>query len=105
MDIDGFKTSVFYLDTEGFESIGKSNVYDDRCLIFALATVLSSVLIYNFPETIREADISRLSFAVELVEEFYGRVKVTFEQLGYFLVYLTKDSKSGQIFVSVVEVS
>ncbi|KAI3829718.1 hypothetical protein L1987_03846 [Smallanthus sonchifolius] len=60
MDIDGVKTSVFYLDTEGFESIGKSNVYDDR--IFALATV-------------READISRLSFAVELAEEFYGRVK------------------------------
>ncbi|KAL7602348.1 uncharacterized protein LOC111915104 [Lactuca sativa] len=73
MDIDGVKTSVFYLDTEGFESIGKSNVYDDR--IFALATVLSSVLIYNLPETIREADISRLSFAVELAEEFYGRVK------------------------------
>ncbi|KAL8214986.1 hypothetical protein R6Q57_004435 [Mikania cordata] len=71
MDINGVKTSVFYLDTEGFESIGKSNVYDDR--IFALATVLSSVLIYNLPETIREADISRLSFAVELAEEFYGR--------------------------------
>lgn len=30
VDIDGVKTSVFYLDTEGFESIGKSNVYDDR---------------------------------------------------------------------------
>ncbi|KAK3036890.1 hypothetical protein RJ639_031508 [Escallonia herrerae] len=113
MDVDGVKTSVLYLDTEGFESIGKSNVYDDR--IFALATVLSSVLIYNLPETvcrsacsflskiircqgwqldkvagyyisialskievslkIREADISRLSFAVELAEEFYGRVK------------------------------
>ncbi|KAL8092630.1 uncharacterized protein LOC141692261 [Apium graveolens] len=73
VDIDGVRTSVFYLDTEGFESIGKSNVYDDR--IFALATVLSSVLIYNLPETIREADISRLSFAVELAEEFYGRVK------------------------------
>lgn len=73
LDINGVKTSVFYLDTEGFESIGKSNVYDDR--IFALATVLSSVLIYNLPETIREADISRLSFAVELAEEFYGRVK------------------------------
>ncbi|XP_031745154.1 atlastin-1 isoform X2 [Cucumis sativus] len=71
--IDGVNTSVFYLDTEGFESVGKSNVYDDR--IFALATVLSSVLIYNLPETIREADISRLSFAVELAEEFYGRVK------------------------------
>ncbi|XP_015575881.1 guanylate-binding protein 4 isoform X1 [Ricinus communis] len=73
LDINGVKTSVFYLDTEGFESVGKSNVYDDR--IFALATVMSSVLIYNLPETIREADISRLSFAVELAEEFYGRVK------------------------------
>ncbi|KAL5702148.1 hypothetical protein ACHQM5_027399 [Ranunculus cassubicifolius] len=72
--IDGVETSVLYLDTEGFESVGKSNVYDDR--IFALATVMSSVLIYNLPETIREADISRLSFAVELAEEFYGRVKV-----------------------------
>jgi len=30
LDINGVKTSVFYLDTEGFESIGKSNVYDDR---------------------------------------------------------------------------
>lgn len=28
--VNGVKTSVFYLDTEGFESIGKSNVYDDR---------------------------------------------------------------------------
>ncbi|KAJ3669886.1 hypothetical protein LUZ60_010210 [Juncus effusus] len=71
MTIDGTKVSVLYLDTEGFESVGKSNVYDDR--IFALATVLSSVLIYNLPETIREADISRLSFAVEIAEEFYGR--------------------------------
>lgn len=71
--VDGIKVSVLYLDTEGFESIGKSNVYDDR--IFALATIMSSVLIYNLPETIREADISRLSFAVEIAEEFYGRVK------------------------------
>ncbi|KAL5988798.1 hypothetical protein ACLOJK_026900 [Asimina triloba] len=47
--INGVKTSVLYLDTEGFESVGKSNVYDDR--IFALATVMSSVLIYNLPET------------------------------------------------------
>lgn len=30
LDINGVKTSVFYLDTEGFESVGKSNVYDDR---------------------------------------------------------------------------
>ncbi|XP_042430933.1 guanylate-binding protein 5-like isoform X1 [Zingiber officinale] len=73
IDINGRKISVLYLDTEGFESVGKSNVYDDR--IFALATIMSSVLIYNLPETIREADISRLSFAVEIAEEFYGRVK------------------------------
>uniref|UniRef100_A0A0E0DS13 GB1/RHD3-type G domain-containing protein n=1 Tax=Oryza meridionalis TaxID=40149 RepID=A0A0E0DS13_9ORYZ len=74
LDVNGSKVSVLYLDTEGFESIGKSNVYDDR--IFALATVLSSILIYNLPETIREADISRLSFAVEIAEEFYGRGKM-----------------------------
>ncbi|KAG6537872.1 hypothetical protein ZIOFF_002975 [Zingiber officinale] len=49
MDINGEKISVLYLDTEGFESVGKSNVYDDR--IFALATIMSSVLIYNLPET------------------------------------------------------
>ena len=30
VDINGVTTSVFYLDTEGFESVGKSNVYDDR---------------------------------------------------------------------------
>ncbi|KAI3699325.1 hypothetical protein L2E82_43560 [Cichorium intybus] len=51
-DINGVKTSVFYLDTEGFESIGKSNVYDDRYVT------------------------SQLSLAVELAEEFYGRVKI-----------------------------
>ncbi|KAI4985758.1 hypothetical protein ZWY2020_018388 [Hordeum vulgare] len=69
VDVDGSKVSVLYLDTEGFESIGKS-------MIFALAAVLSSLLVYNLPETIREADISRLSFAVELAEEFYGRFVV-----------------------------
>ena len=30
LEIDGVKTSIIYLDTEGFESVGKSNVYDDR---------------------------------------------------------------------------
>jgi hypothetical protein len=30
VDIGGSKVSVLYLDTEGFESVGKSNVYDDR---------------------------------------------------------------------------
>ncbi|CAI5989455.1 unnamed protein product [Closterium sp. NIES-65] len=69
--VNGQTTSVLFLDTEGFESVGKSSVYDDR--IFALATVLSSVLIYNLAETVKEADIAKLSFAVELAEEFYGR--------------------------------
>ncbi|URD96681.1 GTP binding protein [Musa troglodytarum] len=69
--IDGSKVSVLYIDTEGFENVGNSNVYDER--IFALATLISSVLIYNIPETVREADISRLSFAVEIADEFYAR--------------------------------
>ena len=32
-----------------------------------------SVLIYNLPETIRESDISKLSFAVELASGLYER--------------------------------
>nr|DAD48278.1 TPA_asm: hypothetical protein HUJ06_018215 [Nelumbo nucifera] len=30
LDIGGVRTFVLYLDTEGFESVGKSNVYDER---------------------------------------------------------------------------
>ncbi|KAJ8513040.1 hypothetical protein OPV22_003474 [Ensete ventricosum] len=71
--IDGSIVSVLYVDTEGFENVGNSDAYDDR--IFALATLISSVLIYNIPETVREADISRLSFAVEIADEFYARMK------------------------------
>lgn len=62
------------MDTEGFESTGKANSYDDR--IFALSTILSSVLIYNLPETIRESDIAKLSFAVELAQSFYEKFDV-----------------------------
>ncbi|KAG2451674.1 hypothetical protein HYH02_003454 [Chlamydomonas schloesseri] len=60
---------IVYVDTEGFESTGKSNSYDDR--IFALSALLSSLLIYNLPETIRESDVAKLSFAVELAQGFY----------------------------------
>ncbi|PIA31588.1 hypothetical protein AQUCO_04900111v1 [Aquilegia coerulea] len=101
--IDGVETSVLYLDTEGFESVGKSNVYDDR--IFALAAVMSSVLIYNLPETIREADISRLSFAVELAEEFYGRVKgqdVAFEP-AKLLWLIQRDFLQGKTVQEMVD--
>jgi hypothetical protein len=34
VDIGGSKVSVLYLDTEGFESVGKSNVYDDRFVAY-----------------------------------------------------------------------
>ena len=67
-------SQVVYVDTEGFESTGRSNTYDDR--IFAVATVLSSLLIYNLPETIRGSDVSKLSFAVDLAAGFYDQMKV-----------------------------
>lgn len=67
---DGSKT-VLYIDTEGFESTGRSNSYDDR--VFAVATVMSSLLIYNLPETIRGSDVSKLSFVVELAAGFYDQ--------------------------------
>ena len=41
--------------TQGFEATGKADAYDDR--IFALSTVLSAVLLYNLPETVRESDM------------------------------------------------
>ncbi|GAB2245177.1 hypothetical protein Droror1_Dr00000670 [Drosera rotundifolia] len=55
LKIDGVQTAVLYLDTEGFESIGKSNA--------------------------READLSRLSFVVELAKEFYGSYTSSSAQL------------------------
>nr|AAM15401.1 putative guanylate binding protein [Arabidopsis thaliana] len=83
LEIDGVKTSVIYLDTEGFESVGKSNVYDDR--IFALATVMSSVLIYNLPETV--------SCPTSL-----------FAQIAYasrYIILIIKESKSLQGFLYI----
>ena len=62
------------MDTEGFEASGKSDAYDDR--IFALSTFMSALLIYNLPETVRESDIEKLSFAVELAEAFFADVQV-----------------------------
>lgn len=66
---------ILYIDTEGFESTTKANSYDDR--IFALSTLLSSLLLYNLPETIRQSDISKLSFAVDLAQGFYERFHVS----------------------------
>jgi len=66
---DGTAANILFVDTEGFESTGKADVYDDR--IFALSTLISQVLIYNLPEAIRESDLEKLSFAVELAKAFY----------------------------------
>ena len=44
MDVDGTKVSVLYLDTEGFESVGKSNVYDDRFVLDVSCVPFSSLL-------------------------------------------------------------
>ena len=62
------------MDTEGFEASGKSDAYDDR--VFALSTFMSALLIYNLPETVRESDIEKLSFAVELAQAFFADMKV-----------------------------
>lgn len=64
-------TSIIYVDTEGFEATGMSDAYDDR--IFALSSIVASVLVYNLPETVKEGDIEKLSFALELAREFSGR--------------------------------
>ena len=76
LDLGTQQPSVVYIDTEGFESTGKADAYDDR--IFALSTLISAVLVYNLPETVRESDIQKLSFAVELAEGFYADVQVCF---------------------------
>lgn len=64
-------THIVYMDTEGFEGTGQAEVYDDR--IFAFAALVSSVLVYNLAETIKQADIERLAFAATLSAEFWKR--------------------------------
>ena len=68
------KKKLLYVDTEGFESTGRANSYDDR--VFAVAAVLSSLLVYNLPETIRGSDVAKLSFAVDLAQGFYDTYQV-----------------------------
>lgn len=71
VDAGGVKPAVnlVFFDTEGFESTGQSDAYDDR--IFAFAAVVASTLIYNLAEAVRESDIEKLSFAVEVANAFY----------------------------------
>ena len=60
-----------FMDTEGMDASGQTEVYDDR--IFAFAALISSVLVYNLAETIKQADIERLAFAAQLSNEFWRR--------------------------------
>ncbi|MEW5300408.1 MAG: hypothetical protein WDW36_003340 [Sanguina aurantia] len=71
----GGSVAVLFIDTEGFESTARANSYDDR--IFAASTLLSSLLLYNLPEAVRQSDISKLSFAVDLAQGFYERFHVS----------------------------
>ena len=70
---DGNGTLRLFMDTEGFEGTGQAEVYDDR--IFAFAALVSSVLVYNLAETIKQADIERLAFASQLSQEFWRRAQ------------------------------
>lgn len=78
--VNNKQVSLVFFDTEGFESTGKADAYDDR--IFALSALLSSVLIYNLPETVRESDLEKLSFATELAEALYGDASQTVRESG-----------------------
>ena len=69
------QASLVFIDTEGFYSTGKSDAYDDR--IFALSTLISSVLVYNLPETVRESDVEKLSFSVELADALFSSSQVS----------------------------
>ena len=59
------------MDTEGFDGTGQADVYDDR--IASFAALISSVMVYNLAETIKQADIERLAFAAQLSREFWRR--------------------------------
>ena len=71
--IDANNTIRIWMDTEGFEGTGQADVYDDR--IFAFAALVSSTLVYNLAETIKQADIERLAFAAQLSQEFWRRAQ------------------------------
>ena len=75
VQVGGESVTMVMVDTEGFESAGRAQVYDDR--VFALSAMMASVLLYNLPETVKEADVEKLSFTVQLAAEFFDRTKQT----------------------------
>lgn len=103
MTVSGKKVSLLYVDTEGFEGTGQADVYDDR--IFALSVLVSSTLVYNLPETVREADIEKLSFASQLADEFYKRNQGRDKQheLASLLWLIQRDFLEGKTVKQLVD--
>lgn len=64
------EVGLVLMDTEGLESTRRIDTYDDR--IFAFSAVVSSLLVYNLAEALRESDVAKLSFASKLGKEFLG---------------------------------
>ena len=97
------KISLLYVDTEGFEGTGQADVYDDR--IFALSVLVSSTLVYNLPETVKESDIEKLSFASQLAEEFYQRQqgRGSTLQLATLLWLIQRDFLEGKTVKQLVD--
>ncbi|KAA0156662.1 hypothetical protein FNF29_00773 [Cafeteria roenbergensis] len=61
---DGTDVAVLVLDTEGFGSTDREESYDAR--VFALATLLSAVLVYNSSGVVNNDAIASLSFVANM---------------------------------------
>ena len=78
----GLKASIIFLDTEGFAANNVSENYDAK--IFAVATLLSSHLLYNSVKIIDQADIDYLELLARRTQLFalrsqMSRAKWTYE--------------------------
>lgn len=71
VESNGQRTAVLFVDTEGLGANSSDVQHDSR--VFALATLLCSVLIYNSVGTIDEEAISQLSFVAQLSRHIEGR--------------------------------
>uniref|UniRef100_A0A1X7U5G1 GB1/RHD3-type G domain-containing protein n=1 Tax=Amphimedon queenslandica TaxID=400682 RepID=A0A1X7U5G1_AMPQE len=67
--------AIIYLDTEGFAASNISEVYDAK--IFAVATILSSYLIYNSVKIIDQGDIDYLDLLARRTRLFALRSQIT----------------------------
>ncbi len=90
--------SLVLMDTEGLESTKRIDTYDDR--IFAFSAVVSSLLIYNLAEAVRESDIAKLSFATRLGAEVAGGL-----QPNSMLWLIQRDFLSGKTVNEMLEES